>query len=80
MHLLIFLYFFLAYHDIVLKAVHVPGVLADAISRNHLQVLLNSISGMAARQDSTVGSIGSESTRPDVCRLEAVAKSFAIRA
>ena len=42
MHLLRCLHFFTAQHDIVLRATHLPGiqnVAADAISRNHLQVL-----------------------------------------
>ena len=42
MHLLRCLYFFLAYYDCTLRAVHIPGVLnvaADAISRNRIQVL-----------------------------------------
>ena len=41
MHLLRSLHFFLARHDIRLTATHIPGkfnVLADALSRNHLQV------------------------------------------
>ena len=42
MHLLRCLHFFTPQHDIVLRATHLPGtqnVAADAISRNHLQVL-----------------------------------------
>ena len=42
MHLLRCLHFFVVYHDIALRAVHIPGVLniaADAISRNDMQVL-----------------------------------------
>ena len=42
MHLLRYLHFFLAFYDVTIKAVHIPGVLnnaADTISRNHPQVL-----------------------------------------
>ena len=39
MHLLRCLHFFATVHDIALRAVHVPGTAADAISRNNMQVL-----------------------------------------
>lgn len=45
-YLLRCLHFFVAYHDIALRAVHIPGVLniaADAISRNYMQVLRQAV-------------------------------------
>ena len=54
MHLLRCLHFFLAYHGCTLQAVHVPGVLnvaADAISRNHMQVLHQTVPNAQLQPD-----------------------------
>lgn len=54
MHLLRCLHFFLAYHDCTLQAVHVPGVLnvaADAISRNRMQVLRQTVPNAQLQPD-----------------------------
>ena len=54
MHLLRCLHFFLAYYDCTLRAVHIPGVLnvaADAISRNRIQVLHQTVPNIQQQPD-----------------------------
>ena len=79
MHLLRCLHFFVAIHDIALRAVHIPGILntaADAISRNNMQVLWQTVPAAEWIPDRVWGYAGPETARLDVGRLEAVAKEL----